>query len=198
MRATVLVMACFLSMALSGCLSTRAQDDRQKQVIADLLVINSIQVTPSVDTRAASYNLAIELGNSFDIDIKDLPPPRVPKKEWIEDSAKAKISLDDQQESDGKPQNIAGLIGAGLGLAGMIALSFATKMPGGVGGVAQTIQSLLTFRNPKDDKLFIILTAAIDAYKQEDPNWSNNPLIRKISHIMPDSVKEHVKNRSLI
>ena len=198
MKAMVLVMACLLSMGLSGCLSTRAQDDSQKQIISDLTVVNNTEVPPSVDTRAASYNLAIELGTAFDIDLKDLPPPRVPLKAWVDNSSTAKEALDHKQEEDGKPQNVGGLIGAGVGFAAMLALSVATKMPGGVGGIAQTIQNLVTFRNPKDDKLLLVLITALDAYKEEDPNWKKNPLVSKISDIMPDAIKEHVKNRSLV
>ena len=196
----VLAIIFLASILLSGCGARIYSGDQvaaQKQILADLLVVNDPTVKASPATREANAALAKELRRAMSLDISDLPTARVSLVEFQQNADDAAHKLKVVSDEAPVPQTFTAMVGSGITVATMLLLGVGAKLAKGttLGAPLELIQTFLTTLDPKDTHLSDALVSSIEDYKDADPKWEENPLMIKLGKNLPTTLKDHIKHK---
>lgn len=187
-----LAIICLLT---SGCIVLPATQARVNQDIADFKAINSERVKPSEATRDMNARLAEDIRLTLGVELDELPQARTPSEMWEVDPDSAYNDNRVGLEKEPPPETFGMLAGSAATIAAMFGLGLLAKTGGPLGIASELLSTLLVAKNPKDAKTLDILFKAIELYKLSDPDWESNKLLIQIGHLMPSTLKDHIKTK---
>lgn len=194
-----------LLLLLTGCgpvLVMPRQQDVAAQSLSDIEAATDYVLKDEnvpYPTRLAVYDTrehARVMSKALEIDVTELPRPRVTTQDWQNDPnaahqiSTANVKTDSDNIAD-YGWKAAGVVGALLiaARAGQLAL-------GGTpfGQLFAFINGLTGGESPKRRKIHDKIISALEDYKELDPNWRTNKLYELLSSRMTTAEKDFIKS----
>jgi uncharacterized protein YceK len=195
----ILLILCIL---LSGCGTyvTSRQKEVAAQSYADLdAAAQYVENTYTGDVPAlaadAMRSHAANMAKAMEIDVKDLPPPRVTAARWRDNPNDAHNESRSNAASDNNDIAKYGLWAmTGISLAvlgGRLGMMVLSNHP--IGQMLGTFGQLFGGESPKQRKVFKKMISILEEYKTIDPAWKDNKLYAMLSDRLTTSEKDFIK-----
>jgi hypothetical protein len=139
-----------------------------------------------------AYNMA----RVMEIDLEDLPQPRVSKRTWSVDPEGAHTESQMHAKSDGEVITNYALYGLSIASLAVIFGKLGQVVLGShpLGAMLGQVGHFFGGESPTKRKVFDRLLVVLDKYKEVDPDWQNNKLFKMLSDAMTTSEKEYIKS----
>jgi len=190
----------------TGCTVVTARNiDTSKQALSDIhaaqkfLLLYSPDQAVHMATSVMSAH-ADNMAKAMEIDVNDLPGPRVSKSDWKMDPIGANTESNSNIKKDGsdiETSTMIGLIGAGSVALVVILTKLGSTVLAGTpfGNILGKLGTIFGQQHPVEQQVQSKITKALDAYKVVDPEWRSNKLFVMLSDIMTDEEKDFVKKQ---
>lgn len=152
---------------------------------------------PTMWAALAAIGHAENVARVMDIDLEDLPRPRITKRIWQIDPQGAQEesrALITQDKDSIVNYTLYGLSAVSLAvLLGRLGHQMLGNHP--IGILLGQLGHIFGGESPRKKKVFDTIVSVMDEYKKVDPNWRNNKLFEMLSDSMTSADKDFVKSQ---
>lgn len=196
----LLLLLSFVFITGCGSYVTGRQKEVAAQALSDMYAVaDYVEYTYDGDVPAlasdAMRNHARNMGKAMEIDVEDLPSPRVSTRDWQDNPSRAHQESRDNSNKDSADITRYGLYAmAGVSvamLAGKAGMMMFANHP--IGQFLGMFGQLFGGESPKKHKVYKKMIAVLEEYKEIDPEWRTNKLYAMLSDRLTTAEKDFIK-----